>query len=49
MAEINVLILNKLDTILNVLLDIRIGVAEALEENLTQVGVVENQPDAKGV
>mgnify|MGYP003394621643 CR=1 FL=1 len=49
MAEINNLILAKLDTILKVLQDIRMGIAEVLDEDLIGASVEEQQPAAKGV
>ena len=49
MAEIDSLILAKLDTILKVLQDIRIGMAEVLDVDLIGASIEEQQPAAKGV
>lgn len=49
MAEMEYWILEKLDAILVVLQDIRMGMAEALEEDLIGASVEERKPAAKGV
>ena len=48
MAEIDSQILAKLNTILVVLQDIRMGMAEALDEDLIGASIEEQQPAAKG-
>ena len=48
MAEIDGLILAKLNTILIVLQDIRMGMAEALDEDLIGASIEEQKPAAKG-
>lgn len=49
MAEVDSQVLAKLDVILTVLQDIRIGMAEALDIELTSASVEEQKPAAKGV
>lgn len=49
MAEMEGWILDKLDAILKVLQDIRMGVAEALDEDLIGASIEEQKPAAKGV